>query len=85
MTMPAFKPVFLLSVLSSVVSGPTVVMAFAKCTPVSESLQLHQNESRRDESYAITPPFTDYVLPIKLPFTLDPDAFQSTLFSVMCG
>ena len=54
-------------------------------TPAIESLQLHQDVRTREVTYVFTPPFTEFVVPIELPFTPDPDAFQSTLLSATCG
>jgi hypothetical protein len=50
-----------------------------------ESVQLDWDVRTWDETIVITPPFTEFVVPIELPFTPDPEAFKTVLFPPMCG
>jgi hypothetical protein len=54
-------------------------------SPATQSLQINHDVRTVDETYVITPPFTEFVVPIALPFTPDPEAFQSMLFPPVCG
>lgn len=74
-----------LFLLNSFALGATVVAASAGSKPAIRSSQVHQDVRTWEETIVITPPFTEFVVPIKLPFTPDPDAFQATLLPVTCG
>lgn len=50
-----------------------------------KSLGIQDDVLRHDETYQITPPFTEYVVPVELPFTPEPGAFDGTLLPPACG
>jgi hypothetical protein len=83
------KTLLNLGLLCVVVGSASAAVAEASGfrSPASESLQPGWGERTVDETYVITPPFTEFVVPITLPFTPDPEAFQSVLYPTlpMCG
>jgi len=79
------KNVLRLFLLNSFALGAVAVAASIGGKPVMQSSQVHQDVRTWDETIVITPPFTEFVVPIELPFTPHPDAFQATLLPVTCG
>jgi len=79
------KPLILsLLVTSGMLCADAVAVSVVR-TPAIDSLQRYHDEVHtREVTYVFIPPFTEYVVPIKLPFTPDPEAFKTVLFPRSC-